>query len=105
MPAEEAVTEGQCDEAEVLIVDPPRKGLDNGVLQLLTGKHPTANADHLKRVIYVSCGFDALQSDSKELVSSGLWRIKSADGFVMFPGSDHIETVIVFDKKSNPVSS
>lgn len=34
----------------------------------------------------------------RELITSKLWKISSADGFVMFPGSDHIETVVVFDK-------
>ncbi|KAJ1397006.1 S-adenosyl-L-methionine-dependent methyltransferase [Ochromonadaceae sp. CCMP2298] len=38
--AEEAVLQGQVDEADVLIVDPPRKGLDEGVLQLLLDTHP-----------------------------------------------------------------
>lgn len=38
MSAEEAVLEGQCDEASVLIVDPPRKGntVVNIALYLLT---------------------------------------------------------------------
>lgn len=31
-------------------------------------------------------------------MDSGLWRIRSADGFVLFPGSDHVETVAVFEK-------
>ena len=35
---------GQCAEADVLIVDPPRKGLDDGVLRLLLGEHETAEA-------------------------------------------------------------
>ena len=39
LPAEEAVEQGQCDDCQVLIVDPPRRGLDAGVLQLLQGQH------------------------------------------------------------------
>ena len=34
----------------------------------------------------------------RELITSGRWKISSADGFVMFPGSDHSESVVVFDK-------
>jgi tRNA/tmRNA/rRNA uracil-C5-methylase (TrmA/RlmC/RlmD family) len=98
LTADEAVAEGQCDEADVLIVDPPRKGLDEGVLQMLLDKHESAKAENLKRLVYVSCGFDALEKDARALVSSGRWRIKSADGFVLFPGSDHVETVCVFDR-------
>jgi 23S rRNA (uracil1939-C5)-methyltransferase len=56
---------GQCEDAEVVIVDPPRRGLDEGVLQLLTGKHESASAPSLRRLIYVSCGFDAFDRDSK----------------------------------------
>ena len=61
MPADEAIEEGQCSESDVLIVDPPRKGLGRGVMDLLIGKHPTQTASNLKRLIYVSCGFDALE--------------------------------------------
>jgi 23S rRNA (uracil1939-C5)-methyltransferase len=45
MSAEDAVSQGQCDEAEVLIVDPPRKGLDSAVLDLLVDKHAEKKAD------------------------------------------------------------
>ena len=98
LPAEEAIEEGQCDEAEVLLVDPPRKGLDDGVLDMLIGTHSQVTTPpSLKRLIYVSCGFEALERDTKELLASGKWKIKSADGYVIFPGSNHIETVAVFD--------
>jgi 23S rRNA (uracil1939-C5)-methyltransferase len=70
LPAEEAVEEGQCEEAEVLIVDPPRRGLDQGVLKLLLNTHETATAPALTRLIYVSCGFDALEKDSRALIAS-----------------------------------
>ena len=97
LPAEDAIDEGQCNEAQVLIVDPPRRGLDKAVLDMLTDQHDIVKADDLKRLIYISCGFDALESDSRALLAKG-WKIKSADGYVMFPGSNHIETVAVFDR-------
>jgi 23S rRNA (uracil1939-C5)-methyltransferase len=78
--------------ADVLIVDPPRKGLDAEVIQALMRPETTG----IKRIIYVSCGIDALDRDLKLLVSSR-WRISSAMGCVLFPGSDHIETVTVLD--------
>lgn len=104
LPAEEAIVEGQCDEAEVLLVDPPRKGLDDGVLDMLIGMHTeAATPPSLKRLIYVSCGFEALERDTKELLASGKWQLKSADGYVIFPGSNHIETVAVFDRKREAI--
>lgn len=45
LPADQAVEAGQCDLADVLIVDPPRKGLDEAVLALLQDKHPTKRAE------------------------------------------------------------
>ena len=99
LSASDAVLQGQVDEADILIVDPPRRGLDSGVVQLLVNKHDTAElSPNLKRIIYVSCGFEALESDTRSLLESGLWRVKSADGFILFPGSDHVETVVVFDR-------
>jgi hypothetical protein len=53
----------------------------------------------LNRLIYVSCGFDALERDSRTLLESKKWTIKSADTFTLFPGSDHVETVVVFDRQ------
>ena len=63
LAAEDAIIAGQCDNVDIMIVDPPRKGLDTGVINLLTDKHESNYAENLKRLIYVSCGFDALQRD------------------------------------------
>ena len=71
------------------------------MLDLLLGKHAERTAPRLRRLIYVSCGFEALERDTRALVDSSQWRIKSTEGFVLFPGSDHVETVIVFDKVEN----
>ena len=35
---------------------------------------------------------------NRELIMSKKWKLVSGDGFVMFPGSDHIETVGILDK-------
>jgi 23S rRNA (uracil1939-C5)-methyltransferase len=103
LAAEDAIEAGQCEIADCLIVDPPRKGLDAGVKQLLMGTHESQAAPDLKRLIYVSCGFDALERDTRELLESGKWKLKAAEGFVLFPGSDHVETVVVMDRTSKPI--
>lgn len=56
----------------------------------------------LKRIIYVSCGYDALEQDTRQLTGSGQWKVSSANAFLLFPGSDHIESVVVFDRIANP---
>ena len=35
----------------------------------------------------------------RTLLDSKLWEIRSTEGFVLFPGSDHVESVVVFDRK------
>ncbi len=85
--AAEALHKGQALGADVLIVDPPRKGLEDEVLiQLckppnpnqeytedptyLTAPRHTVNwANDVRKLIYVSCGFDALARDSDRLLS------------------------------------
>ncbi|KAJ1491426.1 hypothetical protein T484DRAFT_1882602 [Baffinella frigidus] len=56
--AEDAISGGLAEGAEVLIVDPPRKGLQL-VARWIASEAPAS----LRRVIYVSCGFQALEDD------------------------------------------
>ncbi|CAD7956641.1 unnamed protein product [Amoebophrya sp. A120] len=127
-PAKEMVD--RIPHYDVLIVDPPRKGLDAEVIEALTkqdmktdlhhdhasvnkpsaskkkktGAIPTASGKKSglssppQRVIYISCGFPAFKRDCEKLVSSGMWKLTRAEGFVLFPGADHIETFAVFDR-------
>ncbi|KAL7488057.1 hypothetical protein ACHAW6_013647 [Cyclotella cf. meneghiniana] len=114
--AASALFQGQALGADVLIVDPPRKGLEEPVLkQLCQPRNPKqpyveyANMlSHLPRhtvnwvndvrtLIYVSCGFDSLARDCDQLLTSNAgWKIESATGYVLFPGSNHVESVVVF---------
>lgn len=55
------------------------------------------NTESLRRVVYVSCGFDALKRDAMGLIAAG-WTLRHSEGFVLFPGSDHIETLAIFDR-------
>lgn len=78
------------DKAQVILVDPPRKGLDDPVAKALNG---TSNAQTL---VYVSCGFAALERDLKLLTR---WKVDHAQGHVLFPGSDAIETLVFLKPK------
>lgn len=79
------------DEADVVIVDPPRKGLDSGLLRALQATQT------LKEIIYISCGWIAFQRDCDALLAVG-WKIKTAEAFLFFPGSNQIEVAAVFTK-------
>lgn len=72
---------------DLIIVDPPRKGLDPQIIPKLDSA----------RLIYVSCGFESFKRDAKELLSRG-WKIREATGYLLFPGTNHVETVVLFEK-------
>ena len=83
--------------ADVLVVDPPRKGLCGPVLEALTTASSGTPTTSLSRLIYISCGFDAFQHDLNALLKSKRWALVDAEAHVLFPGSDHVETLAVFD--------
>ena len=45
----------------------------------------------------VFCGFDALRRDLDALKPR--WKLAHAEGHVLFPGADHIETLAVLDEQ------
>jgi 23S rRNA (uracil1939-C5)-methyltransferase len=87
--------------AEIVIVDPPRKGLDEYVLKSLTHEKGKKSCifNQTKLLIYVSCGFDAFETDCNELLKSKKWTLDHAEGHVLFPGSNAIETLAFFKAK------
>ena len=91
-PAAVVARRGDLAHADVIVVDPPRKGLCADVLKALLRPAPKP-----RRLIYVSCGFDALQRDLAALVA-GRWRLDRVEGHVLFPGADHVETLAVLDE-------
>lgn len=91
------------EEADVAIVDPPRKGLEPELLQYFccsTGDStdPTVLPKIPQRLIYLSCGWPAFERDCRVLLADGAWELKSAEAFLFFPGANHIETLAVFDR-------
>jgi len=71
--------------ADVVILNPPRAGVDPRVTATLE-----AEADHLRAAIYVSCDPATLARDLSRLPS---YRIESSRAFDMFPQTAHVETV------------
>lgn len=87
--------------ADIVIVDPPRKGLEASVLQALCTQSEQEQdgtglaAPHT--LVYLSCGFPALKRDCDTLLAGG-WRLASAKAFIFFPGTDAIETLAIFTR-------
>lgn len=78
--------------ADVIVVDPPRKGCEQSVLETMVKMQP-------EKIVYVSCDSATLARDLKYLVENGykLDRVQPVD---MFPHSVHVESVAML-KKSN----
>lgn len=78
--------------ADVVIADPPRKGLDPELCEYLSLEPP-------ERFIYVSCGLETLIKDIAQLISRGRLRLTSLDAFNLFPFTEHVETVACFERE------
>jgi 23S rRNA (uracil1939-C5)-methyltransferase len=83
-----AAAVGDCD---VLIVDPPRKGLEPEVLAALEsdGAGPA-------ELIYVSCGPEALIAEAAQLAPR--WSLRELRIFDLFPWTGHVEAVARFTR-------
>lgn len=79
-------------DADLIIVDPPRKGLDEEVVTALCQERAP------RQLIYVSCGFPAFSRDFQSLTIRGEWKLAHAEGHILFPGSDAIETLAFFTR-------
>ena len=75
----------------ILIVDPPRKGLDTAFLDACINARP-------EKVIYISCNPATLSRDLKRLMP--YYKISLIQPFDMFPHTKHIETLCVLNVKS-----
>jgi 23S rRNA (uracil1939-C5)-methyltransferase len=73
-------------EADVVFLDPPRKGCDEVVLSAIAQAR-------VRNVWYLSCDAATLARDLKFLVSKG-YRLGVVQPFDMFPQTGHVETLV-----------
>ncbi|PLT32988.1 23S rRNA (uracil(1939)-C(5))-methyltransferase RlmD [Bacillus sp. V5-8f] len=69
---------------DVLVVDPPRTGCDDALLQTILKVKP-------KKVVYVSCNPSTLAKDLQKL--SKLYKVEYMQPVDMFPQTSHVEVV------------
>jgi hypothetical protein len=50
----------------------------------------------LHTLIYLSCGYEALERETRILVGSGVWEVASVVAFLFFPGTNSLETLTIF---------
>jgi len=77
--------------ADVIVVDPPRKGCDNAVLDTMIAMAP-------QRIVYVSCDPATLARDLRYLCKNG-YRLRKVKPCDMFPHTVHVETVVLMSRK------
>lgn len=76
----------QGERADVVILDPPRKGSDEKTLDIIINMQP-------ERIVYVSCNPATLARDLKYLCANSDYKIKMVVPVDMFPHTVHVESV------------
>ena len=76
--------------AEVIVVDPPRKGCDETLLNTMIAMSP-------KRIVYVSCDPATLARDVKVLCGNG-YEIEKVQVVDQFAHTAHVETVVLLTR-------
>lgn len=76
--------------ADVLVVDPPRKGCDEALLQTIIKMKP-------RKVVYVSCNPATLARDLRILEDGG-YKTVEVQPVDMFPMTGHVECVVLMSR-------
>ena len=76
---------------DVVVVDPPRKGLNADAIEAMHRKNP-------RRIVYVSCDPATLARDVALLKQRG-YKLQTAMAADLFPRCSHVETVVLLGRK------
>lgn len=87
----EDILPGLTQKFDVVLLDPPRSGLDNGIIDAVCALEP-------EKIIYVSCDVATLARDVKKLIAQG-YQLIEITPFDMFPQTYHIETISLLKKE------
>lgn len=76
---------------DVIVVDPPRKGCEEALLEAMVTMGP-------ERIVYVSCNPATLARDLKYLTEHS-YEVKEIQPVDMFPQTSHVETICLLTRK------
>jgi len=79
-------------EAEIVIADPPRSGIDEAALAALCETPP-------QRLVYLSCDLASFETQAARLLATGALRLSQLVAFDLFPNTAHVETLACFDRR------
>lgn len=88
----EMTASGKLPPADVVVLDPPRKGCDSALIEALLQAAP-------KKIVYVSCDSATLARDLIQLAAGG-YRLEKVQPVDMFPQTEHVETVCLLSRKA-----
>lgn len=84
------VIDGIDEKPDFIVLDPPRDGIHPGALRKIIDFR-------VDRLVYVSCKPTSLARDLEVLLDSG-YRIERAVAIDQFPGTGHVETVVLMSR-------
>lgn len=77
------------DKFDVVVVDPPRTGLEQKVVQKLMDIHA-------KRIVYMSCNPVTFADDAGAIMQQ--YTLQFCKAYDMFPQTQHVELLAIFDR-------
>jgi 23S rRNA (uracil1939-C5)-methyltransferase len=80
--------------ADVVLVDPPRSGLEAELLDALCSAPP----EHL---VWVSCGLDRFLAQAGALLERTPLRLRTLEAYALFPFTEHVETLAYFSRRAD----
>ncbi len=84
------LTEAGFPSPDVVVLDPPRKGAGEALLQTVADLAP-------EKIVYISCNPDTLARDTVTLLSHG-YRPGEVIPVDLFPRTGHVETVVLITR-------
>jgi 23S rRNA (uracil1939-C5)-methyltransferase len=88
---EQAIASVGRERCDAVILDPPRQGCSPHVLDAVFRRLAPS------RVVYVSCNLSAFAGELPGILGAG-YRVARVQAVDMFPHTDHIETVVTFQR-------
>jgi len=90
--AEAGTAAARIADFDVVVADPPRKGLDPPLLEALAASPPPL-------FVYAACDLDRFEAQAARLLGGGRLRLASLAAADLFPNTEHVETLARFEAR------